>query len=193
MIGAHRFQKDWKDHDLDFLAVDRGAAPDVSAWDRASHTQAQLESWVRGGLVSAFGEDDEGRIQPIETKWTTTPYFQLSVLKGQFKVFPDAWDTLLVDGPELETRLSKIRRLRPRKSDVFDWRLVANQAWKFALEQPLPRTESWLVGTLLQWHADLKDHDPDPQELTQLAREIIRHLGNRTLSTEVFAEERSAD
>ncbi len=193
LLGQRRFPKEWIDSNIELLENKRAEVDNFNDWDCAANVQSQLQKWISCGELESYGVDDEGRISKIESKWNTTPYFEISIAAGTFRVFEDLWEPILVDRFQLVEKLDGIRRLRPKKEQVFDWKAVTNQMWKIALDLPLPRTASALIGATLQWHIDETDHEPDPEEIRELANEIIDHLGARKLSKEEFESDSDRD
>jgi hypothetical protein len=195
-IGRSFYPETWNDADIESLAQAREGATDKEAWDRANRAERRLESMISGGELRAFGHDDEDTLHELGPDRTTTPWFKIRALQDSFLAFPDQWHTLSVDGTALEEQLAKASGKRPRKKQTFEWFPVVNEAWRFALEeQDLPRTQACLIGHLQEWYFRTVDRDsaPHEKELSRLAKVVIDHLGNRTLSKEVSSTISSSD
>lgn len=177
---------DWNDIDANECGTDRDASSNPEGWDRAEYAERQLISWLADRVISAFGINSDGGKSRIKKKRLNTPYFELDVCMSQFRLYPDEWSPIWVDGPALVAKVTRIRALLPQKTK-FRWRDIVNEAWKAALVQDPPRSAETLAAHLDQWYLDgpgCGKFSPDYKELKNLAREIQAYLTDKRLTWE---------
>lgn len=172
----------WKRNDLDQIGNSQDASNDIEAWDRAERVETRLTEWVVGGLLPAFGLDDQGAYFELDRTRLSKPYFKLEIARSQFAWAPGEWDAIFIGKSALTQLLNAGVKSSPRKSQIFDWKEVTSLAWELASEYPELRTSPKLIGAVQDRYSETHDNSPDEKELRSLARRIIEFLGDRTLS-----------
>jgi len=188
LIGS-KLIDDWRRTDLDELGKPRAEANNVAAWDRAETASKRIFEWLVGGRLRAFGQDDEGAYTDLDRQRLSKPFFRIDIPRSQFTWAPEEWDVLFIGRSDLTRFLDTLRPSTARKSVTHDWREICCLAWQLALDDLTLRKPSALVAAVQDHYHLMHDQHPDEKDLRDLARIIIGHLGNRTLSREVSEPE----
>jgi hypothetical protein len=157
---------------------------DSPARDRCDSARERLKHWLSGNELPAYGRDREGAFHTLGTERLSAPFFDIDVLKSQFRWAPDEWDVIFVGRKELLAQIASTRKGRPRRT-TFKWQDATHIAWMTALDASPPRKRSSLiVGIQMRCQEEL-GCEPGEKEIASLVDTIIAHLGDRALSRDV--------
>jgi len=186
-IGSWEFDG-WRTEDVQQLTFNRSVATNIGAWDRANSVRMRLEHWLIGGMLDAFGQDDEGAYCPLGSDRLSKPYFDIDVARSYFLWAPDEWDVIYVARDKLDGLLASIGKGAPRKTITYEWDEVASIAWKAALDAPPPRQRAALITQVQLQYGETHACEPGEKEVGRMVDDILDHIGDRVLSREVSPE-----